>query len=395
MKDLRFKWRSLVASTIACLLCFTIAEAKKPSEPPGGGGGGGGNSDPGNTLIIAQIAASGSVEDINDWQEVVGAVLMESGDNVAAYWAVNESNGEITSNLTILPDGKNAHAINNLGEIVGESIDIAGNAVAVYWSSSSSSAIELPALPDHVVSFASSINNDGLICGYVSKNALDENNEPIPGTIDIPSNRAVVWRAASDDGTPIISGPFELPSDGDGSSSAAHAVNDSDESGFAQIVGYRRSTVPGEGGAFLWEVQSDSDGTVSILTIPKGDGLPTGINNSGSFCGRLIGRSEVDALVWSDDTVSVLDRGKGRNKVPEAWAWDIGDTGIVVGMAGTYVDSRACLWDGIDGTLTYLDSYLEPDSPVLGLTRATAVNASGDIVGQGPTGPFIAIQISP
>jgi hypothetical protein len=50
-------------------------------------------------------------------------------------------------------------------------------------------------------------------------------------------------------------------------------------------------------------------------------------------------------------------------------------------MAGTYIDSRACFWDGSDGSLVYLDQFLEEASPLLSLRSAEAVNAFGDIVG--------------
>ena len=368
----------------------TLALAGKPDKPGGGGG------EPANALLIAQLDAGGDAADINDLREVVGAVTTESGDSVAAYWTVTESNGLITSNRTLLWDGYLAYAINNHGEIVGESFDSFGNYVAIYWPDSSSAAVELPSLPDHPISVAQGINNDGLICGYVSKNVLDDNDNPIPGTVDVPAHRAVVWRVLPTDGAPIISGPFELPSDGDDSNSAANALNDNDEFGIAEVVGYRASAVSGEGGPFLWGVKSLDDGTVSILTIPLlGDGMPIGVNNNGVICGRLIGRSgEEDALVWSGDTVSFLDRGKGRNKVPAAWALDINESGLIVGWAGTYIDSHACFWDGIEGTVTYLDDYLESDSPLLGLIRARDVNAFGDIVGIGQTGSFIAIPVS-
>ena len=372
--------RLVIAGTLAVLVCLSTAYAKKPDNP------GGGDGDLGITFSVVPLDLDNPADawDINDFREVVGSVLTESGDVPAAYWTIVESNGELVSSLTVLTGGSVAHGINNFGEIVGESYDSSGNFVAVYWPNSSSSTMELPMLSGHDNSYAGSINGDGLICGYVSKNLLDANGDPKPGSHDITSDRAVVWRVVSTNGTPVIRGPFELPSDGDNSHSAAHALNDNDEFGVAQVVGYRRSAVSGEGGAFLWEVQSHSDGTVSIVTVPDGDGLPTGINNGGFICGRLIGRhGEVDGLVWSGDTVSYLDRGKGKNQVPEAYPWDISDSGIIVGMAGTYSDSRACFWDGSDGSLVYLDQFLEEDSPLPSLMSAEAVNAFGDIVGGG------------
>ena len=38
MKHSKSLYRTLAISTVACLLCFTIAHAKKPKNPGGGGG---------------------------------------------------------------------------------------------------------------------------------------------------------------------------------------------------------------------------------------------------------------------------------------------------------------------------------------------------------------------
>ena len=397
------KWLAvLVALTMAfaVTMAFTPALAKPPKDKPGGGGGSdGGGDEPTSAMLIAPLDFGSLLNDINDLREIVGFMYSPSNQSDAAYWTVSVSNGEVETNLSILDGGIEAYSINNLGEIAGVGFGSAGNYVAVYWPNPSSSAIELPSLPGHDVSVALGINNDGLICGYVSKSVLDASGQPIPATYDIPSNRAVVWQVVSIDGTPIVSGPFELPSDGDGSSSTAHDLNDSDEFGIAQVIGYRGSPVSGEGGAFLWEVQSQPDGTVSVVTIPKGDGEPMGINNNGLFCGRRYVRSGVDALVWSGDTISILDRGKGKNSVPVAIAFDISDSGLIVGEAREDTSlgaiGRACIWDGIDGSLTYLDDYLEVDSPLASLDRAQAVNAFGDIIGYGSPYAFIAIPVSP
>ena len=117
----------------------------------------------------------------------------------------------------------------------------------------------------------------------------------------------------------------------------------------------------------------------------------TGINNGGLICGR----TDVDAVVWTSGTASLLDRpGKGKRRVPRAWAWDISESGLIVGEAGDNTNPRACYWDGINGSLTYLDESLEAGSPLQGLSSAEAVNGFGDIVGNGWIGSFIAIPPS-
>jgi hypothetical protein len=328
------------------------------------------------------------LNDINDLREIVGFMYMPSDQYAAAYWTVSESNGQVATNLSILAGGIEARSINNLGEIVGESFGSAGNYVAVYWPSPSSTAEPLPSLPGYDVSVAQGINNDGLICGYVSKSALDARGQPIPATYDVPSNRAVVWRVDSSGETPIINGPFELPTSGDGASSSAGGVNDSDENGVAQVVGR---------GGFLWDVLSHADGTVSVSATPLDVGVPTGINNTGLISGRLHGRTEVDALVWSRDSTWFLDRGRGRNKVPYAAAWDISDSGLIVGEARTDNSigaiGRACVWNGVEASLTYLDGYLPADPPIAELYSARAVNAFGDIIGSGSSN-FVAVRVT-
>jgi hypothetical protein len=293
------------------------------------------------------------------------------------------SNGEIESNRLPLSGGINAYSINNFGEIVGETFGSAGNYVAVYWPSPYSQAEPLPSWPGYDVSVALAINNNGLICGYLSKSTLDASGQPIPATYDSSSNRAVVWRV---DSSGEISDPFELPTDGDGSSSDATAVNDNDE-----VVGH------GPDGDILWSVQSHGDGTVSVSSTPIGLGTPTGINNAGLVVGRMPGYRETDAYAWLQNSTWFLDRGRGKNKVPYAGAWDVNDSGLIVGEARTDTSlgaiGRACFWNGIDGSLTYLDEYLEADSPLLRLDSAEAVNASGDIIGFGSSN-FVAVRVT-
>ena len=363
----------IVAAAAIGLFSSSTANAKKPPKPP---------SDDTLEYDIHQLdsaggAFTGSAADINDLREVVGTVRTPTGEDAAAHWNVVEVDGVVESSLSILSGGVAANAINNLGEIVGQKHDASGNAVAVYWPTPASAAIELPLLPGYDVSLPMSINNNGLICGYMS----------VSGQQDWQSDIAVVWRVTLSNGVPVISDPVDLPGGRDGG--AAAAVNDNDESGVAQVVGAQHSTWT----PLLWEVQSLPDGTLSVSANPQviDDDVAAfalGINNSGLICGR----TEFDAVVWSSGESSFLDRpGKGKNKVPRAWARDISDNGIIVGDAGEYYDPRACFWDGITGSLTYLDDYLEPDSPLLGLSRAEAVNAFGDIVGDGWNDAFIAV----
>jgi hypothetical protein len=380
------RWLAIFVA-FALALTPALANAKKPDMPGGGGGGGndGGGGETGGGILIEKLddaggtATQGRAWDVNDFREVVGTVRTSSGEDAAAHWVVTEVDGVIESSLSLLSGGCDAFGINDVGEIVGKTYNADGTSIALYWPAPTSAPIELPPLPGHDVSVASSINNDGLICGYVS----------VSGQEDWQADRAVVWRVTASNDGPVISDPVELPAGGVGSS--AQDVNDNDDLGVAQVVGTQRDTQT----PLLWEVQSLPDGTLSVASTPQVldvGAFATGINNGGQVCGR----TDVDAVVWSAGSVSILDRpGRGKNKVPRAWAWDIGDSGIIVGEAGESHNPRACVWDSINGSLTYLDDHLDSGSPLQGLNSAEAVNFFGDIVGNGWTGAFIAISPSP
>ncbi len=368
-------------AALAMPLSSVFAQGKGNGNGNGNGGGGGG---PGLEMQIIQLQTADGVgthdeaNDINDLRHVAGRATLPTGDLAAAHWSVVESNDVVQSTLQLLDGGHVATAINNLGEIVGQTYGPYGNPVGVYWANTNTSAVELPMPAGYDVSLPDRINDDRVICGMVAVDGDSQSNIP------------VLWQVTTGNDGPLVSQPILLPSFGPGSS--AQDVNNSDASGVFQVVGHQRTT----GTPLLWEVQILPDGSLSIPANPQvldldEYSLATGINNSAAICGR----TETDAIVWSGGTASILDRpGKGKRKVPRAWAWDIGDGGVVVGEAGPLIDSRACLWDGKDGALTWLDDFLDPDSPLAGLGRANAVNAFGEIVGSGWYGAFIAIPAS-
>ena len=94
MKHAKAIYRTLAITTAACLLCFSIALAKKPDNPGGGGGGGG---DGGTSYDIFHLTSdildengevvatytNGEAFDINDTGVVVGRV-----GGFAAYWTI-------------------------------------------------------------------------------------------------------------------------------------------------------------------------------------------------------------------------------------------------------------------------------------------------------------------
>ena len=373
-------------TVILAITCLLMAGAPlmaqgigKGNGNGGGGGGGGGGSTP--DIQIVQLETADGVGthdeayDVNDLREVVGRATLPTGELSAAYWTVDETSGVVESTLSLLDGGHAALGINNQGEIVGQTHDAAGHPVGVYWATPTSTAIVLQLPVGFDVSLPKSINDGGIICGLVAVDGDSQSSVP------------VLWQVTDADGGRAVSPPIVLPAFEPGAS--AQDINNSDSSGVAQVVGMQRTTWT----PLLWEVQTLPDGTLVIPANPQvldhdAGAFATGVNNNGDVCGR----TDIDAVVWTNGTESILDRpGKGRRQVPRCWAWAIGDSGIIVGEAGSLIDPRACFWDGIDGSMTYLDDYLDADSPLLGLGSASAVNAIGDIVGRGWNGAFIAI----
>ena len=332
--------------TLAMLLSGSEILAQGKGNGNGNGGGGGGDS--AASFVIAKLDnangafSHGHANDLNNLREVVGSV-----DQAAAFWTVTDTNGTIQTQISVLAGGKEATGINDSSEIVGLTYDEWGNWTAVYWASPSAAPIDQPTLPGSAVSRPNSISNDGVICGYVALNAQDWDS----------TARAVAWRVTTVGGNPVISDPVELPAPAN-SRSIAQSVNDNDADGVAQIVGFYRETFT----SVQWDVMSMPDGSLlvgsTLELLPLDGALAVGITNNGGICGR----TNVDAIIWGAGAYAILDRPKGRNRVPRAWAWDISDSGIIVGEAGELYEPRACFWSGGDGSLTYFDGYIDTNS---------------------------------
>ena len=148
MKRWKVTRRIPLIAMAACLLCFTLAQAKKPDNPGGGGGGGDTLEYDIFQLDSAGGAFSGFAADLDDIGTVVGsAVDNATGESFAACWdVVVAADGTVTSNLCLLPSTSNArvHAtgVNNLGEVVGDELGGFG----LYWPSASDDPLPLPPL---------------------------------------------------------------------------------------------------------------------------------------------------------------------------------------------------------------------------------------------------------
>ena len=165
-----------------------------------------------------------------------------------------------------------------------------------------------------------------------------------------------------------------------GGYSAASAINDS-----GQVVGASRLinayNLPTH--AFLWQ-----NGTMADLgTLPGGDdySLANGINNAGQIVGTSTrdggnsGDGPLRAFLYQNGTM--IDLGTLGGKQSEAMG--INDFGQVVGYAsiekgdlGHFQYSRAFLWE--NGIMTNLGT-------LGGYSSASAVNNSGDVVGNSYT----------
>lgn len=371
--------RYYIGRFLVSMLVLTIGVAESSAGGKGGNPGGGGSSSP-NYSIVALDDAAGAVRDgvardINNLREVVGYVDDAVGGTgrYAAHWSVVTNSGQTYSTLTVLGTGA-ANGINDEGEIVGQFRDGNGNRFGAYWADAQALPVELPPLPGHDTSNAQAINDDGVISGGSSINGGGWQ-----------SYRAVVWRIHWIGGTPQVFGPVELPGPADGSS--AFAVNNNSNS-VAEISGVFEATQT----AVVWQVLSNNDGSLSVSPTP--DLLDTnsqalGINNGGVVSGQ---RGNA-AVVWSGNTTVTLNRPtKGKTAVAVTSAYDISNTGVIVGIASPNgLDNCAVVWQNANVTMLYLDGFLNANSPLLGLSTAEAVNDHGEIVGEGWAGAFIAI----
>ena len=138
--------------------------------------------------------------------------------------------------------------------------------------------------------------------------------------------------------------------------------------------------------AVSWTIAFDPNGElVAMPHILSADARASGVNNTDTVCGQAWAFEEpTEALIWTGNNSTVLDREKW---VFSAQAYDIGDSGIVVGT-GSYWKNfdqgpRAVVWPSSDGSMIILENFLGRNSPFAHLSSAYAVNQTGAIVGLG------------
>jgi probable HAF family extracellular repeat protein len=286
--------------------------------------------------------------DLNDSTQVVGYSRTETLRSRAFLW----DDGQMANLGVVNADDFQSAAtdVNGLGHAVGTSTLKNGFARAALFRNGSAIGLtpELP--PYEGTSFASAINDHGHIVGAID----DDDSFAYEGILFANGTRT------------------NLGGLGGGSTRPADINN------AGQIVG-ASSTPAGLGHAFLWQ-----NGVMTDLGVLEGDqdSGASAINADGVIVGTS-GRLDMDSAVTY--TPFIYENGEMRAIVvqsSEAYATDINDAGVVVGIMRTSGASSSPYhaWIYADGVLTNLNSLI-PSGSGLHLAYANAINNNGEIVG--------------
>lgn len=342
-------WILVCAASVACLSPETAHSAK-----PGGGA-----KTPSYTIVALDDAAGryeGYAWGVSSSGLIVGSVHdPETGDWLGACWSLKVTSRTVQSTLHLLADGS-AYGVNDAGEIVGAVSSGSG----AYWPNQAASPVELTGADGDEFTSATGINTERIVCGHSSSGG--------------DAVTALAWRV-TDGG---VAGPYILPTPAPAAESnynVARAARDRNSAGIVEIVG------ESNGRAVIWSVAPAVDGglTIGPVQVLEVNGSARGVSPTGLICGN----DARDAVVWSGDEKSVLNRDDRRflTGLPHG----INDDGLVVGIAHEPFSgiAHAVVWHGPDGAMTDLDRFLTGKSPFAYLQFATAVNDAGAIVGYG------------
>jgi probable HAF family extracellular repeat protein len=323
-----------------------------------------GSLNPSATGFEAYSTANG----INNTGQVVGSSITPSTDVFRSHafrTAPNSAINPMTDDLATLGgNSSSAYDINDSGQVVGKSNKtIYGDDHAFLWNSTS--GIQDLGTLGGSSSVAYGINNSGQVVG-TSETAIS--SEQVVGEF-----RAFVWN--STDGMQDL-GTLS------GFGSVARDINNSE-----QVVG-DAGTTAGDTHAFFY---NGRDPLQDLGTLGGQNSRAFGINDSG----QVVGTAETGATYNPRDPKSssyrishaFLYSGSGSLQDlgtlggPNSYAYDINDSGQVVGTADTPDGFRHPFLYS-DGKM--IDLYnLIPDSSGWVLAEATGINNSGQIVGTG------------
>jgi probable HAF family extracellular repeat protein len=240
--------------------------------------------------------------------------------------------------LQPLPDRfwSNATGINNASQIVGNSFD-----VAALWNDPSNPR-DLGVLPGFRDSFAYAISPNGTVVGNSNRPEILQSNEP--------------WLWSPSTGMQLLEPmPFN-------SRITMHDLNDT------QTVGVRSTAAD----AVIWDA---AGGLRSVPFHEAGDSSANGINISGQVVGSFrsrISNQSTEAFLWDQRTAPRFLGDLPGGEV-SAVAFDVSDTGYVVGDSSVTEGSHAFLWHASTGMI---------DLGALPAARANAVGSAVNNVGQ-------------
>jgi len=293
----------------------------------------------------------GAATGINDAGLVVGTLFASATITSAFKYSV--SGGLVPLNSFGGVNGAAAFAVNDAGVAVGRSPVAFGGLSAVRWSSEGVLALLGSAASASQVISALAVNSAGEAVGVAS-------------TISFPpSSSARLWSA---EGVVVSS-----LADAIGGSGSGQRINDA-----GQVAGTFQKTFLTTG-AFRW---SEAAGFEELLGLPDATvSSASGINEAGIAVGTS-GTSSSSTLATSWTTPSqplslgVLSGGTRSD------AKAINDLGAIVGFSDTTEGQHAIVWDNVDG-MRDLNALCDAADIGMTLVVATAINASGQIAGQG------------
>lgn len=391
MKCCKGLYRTLALTTATCLLCFTIAQAKKPDKPPGGGSG---DDDPPPRYSVIEIPVDGDPVALSepgpDGLVTVAIDAAEEGYVSAAFATVDATNGAVVTHgflpepLFVDANGEPDNGwsdpvdVNVFGDIVGyagsfdpEATGDPNPAQAILWIDEGSGYddVPLPEFPGATESRAFGTNNWGTIVGSITLDA------------DVVASVAVLWDAET-------LTPVDLNTD-DTADLGWELLAALDISDGGLIVGH--GFLNGVFRGYLLDLNSGSIWPVPLIG-PATENSAKTVNESG----RVIGDAwEGGGDPWGsnpDYLQGYTWNGPGSDPVPlpstlliNSIARGLNDHGAMVGNSIIPTDERFAdrfvptlwEWDG-QGNVVATDLQAEiPSKPSYTLLRGHDVNNSG------------------